>query len=546
MITVKTPDGGTAQFPDGTDPAVIKQALSKRFPQQKALPPNMAAAKAAREGTLEVSPEANRRQSAFDAANIGPLQDSLKTGRLDALGRGALQGLTFGFGDEAVAAIRPYLHEGETYDSALKDQRDALAQAREDRPGYAYGGEIAGAMAVPTTVLGQGGGLGARIAGSAATGAGQGALYGFGTGEGGAEERTRSALASGAVGGAIGAVLPAIGAGIQKIGDKLANRKEIARLVANAPSTDELKAAGSAAYKAVDDAGVTINPEVMRSTTDDIVASMRNSGLDETGGALSLTPKSARVAQLLDDAAQTNQPIPFSAVDQLRRKAGVAAGDVMNKTDQQLGMKAITGLDDMVNNLDAGKVASGDPAALAENIKTAREVWAKMTRSQLIDDAIDAGESYVSGSGSGIRNKFAAILRNPKLSRGFSDAELAAIRKVANGSIPAKMLQVAAGGMGNLMTMTGGAGLGASIGGIPGMIAGTAAGTVVSGGLRKASDALTRKNAEVVRALIASGGLQQAVKANPQIAIIAEQLVRRGLLPAYPSFARSMPAPSSP
>lgn len=122
---------------------------------------------------------------------------------------------------------------------------------------------------------------------------------------------------------------------------------------------------------------------------------------------------------MLDEAAQTNQPIPFSAVDQLRRKAGVAAGDVMNKTDQQLGMKAIIGLDDMVNNLDAEKVASGDPAALAENIKTAREVWAKMTRSQLIDDAIGAGETYVSGSGSGIRNKFASILRNPKLSRSF-------------------------------------------------------------------------------------------------------------------------------
>lgn len=40
-------------------------------------------------------------------------------------------------------------------------------------------------MAVPTTVLGQGGGIGMRVVGSAATGAGQGALYGFGSGEGG-------------------------------------------------------------------------------------------------------------------------------------------------------------------------------------------------------------------------------------------------------------------------------------------------------------------------------------------------------------------------
>ena len=546
MITVKTPDGGVAQFPDGTDPNVIKQALAKKFAPEKALAPNMLAAKRAREGTLEVSPDAARKQAAFDQSHIGPLEDSMKTGRLDALGRGALQGLTFGFGDEAVAAIRPYLHEGETYDSALKDQRDALAQARQDRPGYAYGGEIAGAMAVPMGTLGQGGGLGARVVGSAATGAGQGALYGFGAGEGGFDERARSALVSGGIGGAVGAALPALGAGIQKIGDKLATRKEIARLVANAPSTDELKAAGSAAYKAVDDAGVTINPSGMRSTADDILGSMRNSGLDETGGALSLTPKSARVAQLVDEAAQTNQPIPFSAVDQLRRKAGVAAGDVMNKAEQALGMKAITGLDDMVKGLTPEQVASGNPEELVKNIGLARDIWAKMSRSQLIDDAIGAGETYVSGSGSGIRNKFASILRNPKLRRGFSEPELEAIRKVANGSIPAKMLQMAAGGIGNIATMGGGVGLGASLGGIPGAILGGAAGTAVAGGLRKASDALTMKNAEVVRALIASGGLQKAVKANPQIATIAEQLVRRGLLPAYPSFARSMLAPSSP
>ena len=36
MITVNTPDGGQAQFPDGTDPGVIKRALAKKFPPPKA------------------------------------------------------------------------------------------------------------------------------------------------------------------------------------------------------------------------------------------------------------------------------------------------------------------------------------------------------------------------------------------------------------------------------------------------------------------------------------------------------------------------------
>lgn len=227
MITVKTPDGGVAQFPDGTDPNVIKQALAKKFAPDKALAPNMLAAKRAGEGTLEVSPDAARKQAAFDQAHIGPLEDSMKTGRLDALGRGALQGLTFGFGDEAVAAIRPYLHEGETYDSALKDQRDALAQARQDRPGYAYGGEIAGGVA---TGIATGAGFGAnsptligRAGGGALTGAAQGAVYGAGTGEGGAKERAINAAKSAAIGGAIGAAAPVAIAGARAGARAVAN-----------------------------------------------------------------------------------------------------------------------------------------------------------------------------------------------------------------------------------------------------------------------------------------------------------------------------------
>ena len=244
MITVKTPDGGVAQFPDGTDPNVIKQALAKKFAPDKALAPNMLAAKRAGEGTLEVSPDATRKQAAFDQAHIGNLQDSIKTGRLDAHGRGALQGLTFGFGDEAVAAIRPYLHEGETYDSALKDQRDALAQARQDRPGYAYGGEVAGAIAAPGSVASTATSALGRVGMGALSGALQGGVYGFGTGEGGFVDRAKNAAAGGTIGGLVGGALPALGALVQKAADSRAASRAIKGIVKTAPSTDELRTAG--------------------------------------------------------------------------------------------------------------------------------------------------------------------------------------------------------------------------------------------------------------------------------------------------------------
>jgi len=253
-MIVQVPGVGNVEFPDGTDPSVIENALAQ-FKTGPELPPNMARAKAAREGTLSVSPEAASKQAKFDAAHSGPLMDSFKMGRLDALGRGALQGLTFGFGDEAVAAIRPYLHSGETYDSALADQRTALDQARTDRPGYAYGGEIAGGIA---SGMATGGNFvnGAKtlprmIGRSAALGAGEGALYGFGSGEGGIENRLKSGAISAVIGGGVGAAAPALAQGI-KLGYRAVTNPIAAAL--NVPSPTR---AARGIYTALKRSGMT-------------------------------------------------------------------------------------------------------------------------------------------------------------------------------------------------------------------------------------------------------------------------------------------------
>lgn len=193
-------------------PAVADGALS---PQQQDTLANLKA------GKLTVSPDAAATQNAYDTANMGPLNDAANPpmGRMDALGRGALQGLTFGFGDEAVAAIRPWLHSGETYDSALTDQRAGLDKARTDHPGYAYGGEIAGSIA-PGALAGGAWAAGAKnlpgmFGRGAAVGAGQGAAYGFGAGEGGLASRVGSAAAGAVVGGALGGGLPVVGKALQ-------------------------------------------------------------------------------------------------------------------------------------------------------------------------------------------------------------------------------------------------------------------------------------------------------------------------------------------
>lgn len=171
-----------------------------------------------------------------------------KTGMLEAGARGAIQGLTFGFGDELYGAGRGAFSwlKGEGFSDEYARSRDearaANKRAAGDNPIAYYGGEIAGSVAVPfgaaragaaaaarlpggivepvaaagrAAGFGQlsanaGASLGARTVAGAREGAAYGALYGFGQGEGSAQDRAINSASSAAVAAPFGAAAPAL------------------------------------------------------------------------------------------------------------------------------------------------------------------------------------------------------------------------------------------------------------------------------------------------------------------------------------------------
>lgn len=441
------------------------------------------------------------------------------------------ESLTFGLvGDEASAAAESLI-PGVDYDARRDHYRQQERVLERDNPGLALGAEVGGALAGVATplgaigTLGRGAGLGARIAASAAAGAGMGGTYGFMEGEG-LEDRINAGKTGAKIGGAVGVAAPLVGAGVQKFADSRAARRAIAQGARGAPSSEALRAQGNAAYQAIDDANVQIRPEAFNRTKAAIMDALRkNTGFDELPGPGSLTPNSARTMQIMDEAGarmaqEPTAALPFRSLDQMRRQAGAAAGNVANKSDAKAGVGIIQGLDDFVRNMGPDDVVSGDLKTLQETIPKARDIWSRMTKSQLIDDAIEAGQNnYLSGGSSGVRNQFARILRNPKLSRGFSDAEKAAMRRVVNGTVPEQILNLLGGGLGQL----GQIGVGAGVGGVPGAIAGAA----TSAGFRKASEAVSGRNAEIARALIANGRLETLPVASDSARKVIETLMRR-------------------
>lgn len=149
---------------------------------------------------------------------------------VEAAGRGISQGVTFGFADE----LRGLTEAGGTgpnepaslggvlkgaygmltgdpeaqraYERATIARREELAQARQQQPVAAYGGEIAGGIAVPVGAMGQAATRGQAALQGARAGAVGGALYGAGQGED-LQGRVTGAATGAAVGGALGGAI---------------------------------------------------------------------------------------------------------------------------------------------------------------------------------------------------------------------------------------------------------------------------------------------------------------------------------------------------
>ncbi len=194
--------------------------------------------------------EINAPEGASEAEVMGYVQREAAKAQPDvsqaeSLGRGALQGATFGFSDEIYGGAKglydKFLGSGD-FSGTYAKERDAVRaandRAQEANPTSYFAGEIGGGVALPLGAVKAGyrgaqaanAGLAARSAAAAKEGAAYGAAYGFGTGEGDAMSQVRS-TAGGAAGGAIfGGALPGA---IQLVGAAARVPAQAARVASN-------------------------------------------------------------------------------------------------------------------------------------------------------------------------------------------------------------------------------------------------------------------------------------------------------------------------
>ena len=298
--------------------------------------------------------------------------------------------------------------------------------------------------------------------------------------------------------------------------------------IEGAPGPEQLRAQGSALFEQAEASGVRFRADYFDKFADATLARLIDEGADPV-----LSPKISRVADILEKSKGRAPSIAQLAI--LRRQFSNAASSA-DRSESRLGSIAIDLLDDFV---EAGAGAVG------ADLKAARVLWSRLKKSELIDTAIENAQAAQAGVEAGLRAEFKTLwrARGSKKMRGFTADELAAIKSVAQGTFTSNVLRrigSLGGGLDqgrNLMTLLGGVGAGAYVGGPAGAVAVPA----LAYGAARMSKKGTQTRADLARAITARGEVPTPTSAPRPL--VVDQLLAQGAARRYRRGVAPIAAP---
>lgn len=379
---------------------------------------------------------------------------------------------------------------GREYDRKMQVEAELQRRRDERSPIASTAGQIAGGLGVGG-VAAKGGlsllqGAKPTLGSLAGRGAAEGVIWGglYGAGEGrGLEERASNALFGAGTGTAVGAA----GGAVARIG---------AKNVPKAPSIDDLRAAGQAAYQRADQAGVVFTPNALAKVRSNIVADFTDFGFLPAN-----QPGAAAVLKQIE--AMQGQNVTLKGLDTLRKMASNAY-QPGNKPNNALVAKMIDRIDELVAKPARADILMGNAREGMKALQEARGIWSRMSKAEQVATAIERAELRAASTGSGgnVDNATRQNLRRLlEKGRGFTAEERKALEKVVRGTKGQNALRLA----GKLSPQ--GNGLMAALG-IGGTMVNPAVGIASLTGLgaKAVADGMTQKNAALLQALIRNGG----------------------------------------
>ena len=274
----------------------------------------------------------------------------------------------------------------------------------------------------------------------------------------------------------------------------------------SAPTLEALGQRSDALYKQIDDLGVMFKQSSIAGLADDIERTLIKGGLDEK-----LTPKAAAFVQRL--RADSQGPLTATQVDTLRKIAQGPANDVdaigKATADARLGTMVIQKIDDFLTNPSQGALV-GKADEVGPLFTKARGLVSQRKKGELLQEAFNKASLQASGFENGLRVQFRSILGSPTKRRGFNADELKAMRQVVEGGKVENAARVL-GKFGISLDLSGGGFLAgitalggiAAGGGTGGVLAGTA--VALASGAKQVARVMTKNNAKLADATVRAG-----------------------------------------
>ena len=189
------------------------------------------------------------------------------------------------------------------------------------------------------------------------------------------------------------------------------------------PTAEELLAKSKANYDILDKSGFQLDNTLFKQHMSTLPAKLRS----EIGYVESVNPKVAGAfKELLSDA-----PKDVAEITALRKIIGGAAGSA-DRSERMAAMKLLDEFDTYVLNAPPSALISGNPKAM-QAWKDARADYAKVKKSELIEDIAARAEVSQSGKEASIAQGLSALAKNDKKMRFFTPDEQEAIREAAKG-----------------------------------------------------------------------------------------------------------------
>ena len=284
-------------------------------------------------------------------------------------------------------------------------------------------------------------------------------------------------------------------------------------LIESAPDIDKIKNASRAIFNELDGSGVSVKQNSLKRLESSLDKIVKKEGIDAR-----VTPEAAGAVEAIKDAINKGESLPTSEMDTLRTvaKNSIVASDA-NK--MRVGSAVVDEIDSFLDDIKAIDIEKGAQVSASEvgkKYRSARNLWGRAKRAEMLQDAIEVGSSRKAGVEKGIRNELNNLLNRKKSRKFLSQEDVKAIRKVTDGDFKQNFASLV-GGMGlklenspsvfgGLLSGGGAGAIASTIPGLAGAVAPIAIGAVTVGTVSKEiAKKITKGRANFLKTMAGAG-----------------------------------------